>query len=206
MRSIIIAAAILFATAARADCLQFDHGLVTCSTTPILQNAQFTQPDPQRQLGPLVIGGPIGVAPMGVAAIPEQGGLLNVGQAFSDAIAPYINAAIQALLAAGLSWLAYVLKKKLNVNISEAQRAAIQTWLTNQASSLIADGAVTMKDGKVNVDPQKLEEHAAQYAAQIPDAAAFFGLTPEIIAQKIVDKIPQVPAGAQIVAQAHKPA
>lgn len=157
--------------------------------------AQFAAPPPA------VIGAPVGGTPAVATAEVNSPGFLDVGQAFSQALAPFINAALQAVLASGLAWLAYVLNKKFNINITEGQRQAVQTWLTNQASSLIADGAVKIENGKVVVNKDALEAHAHQYATQIPDAAKFFGITPELAAAKIVDKIPQVPAGAQLIAQ-----
>lgn len=152
---------------------------------------------------PAVIGGP-----SGSAVVPQQqaGGLLDIGQAFSASVAPFINAAVQGVLAAGLGWLAYWLKKRFDITITDGQRDTVQTWLTNQASSLIADGAVKIENGKVVVNKDALEAHAHQYATQIPDAAKFFGLTPEALAAKIIDKIPQVPAGAQMIAAPSTPA
>ena len=181
--------------------------LLFCAATAIAltaiavsANAQFAQtPTPPGGPYPAAIGGPVG-SPTYVN--PPSPGFLDVGQAFGTAVQPFIDAALQAILASGLAWLGYILKKKFDINITEGQRATVQTWLTNQAASLIADGAVSIKDGKVTVDKTALELHAHQYASQIPDAAKFFGLTPEGLAAKIIDKIPQVPAGAQMIAAA----
>jgi hypothetical protein len=151
----------------------------------------------------------ISAAPGGtltLAAAPAAGGLLDVGQAFSASMEPFVNAAVQSALAAGLAWLAWWLRTRFQITVSQAQQQTVQTWLTNQASSLIADGAVSVgSGGKVSVDRQALVQHAQQYAQHIPEAAAFFGLTPEVLAAKIVDKIPQVPAGAQMIAAAPPP-
>lgn len=159
-------------------------------------HAQFSPPAATPST---VVGGPVGVP--AVVNTSPQTSFLDVGQAFSQAMAPFINAALQGILATGLAWLGYVLNKKFKINITEGQRATVQTWLTNQASSLIADGAVKIEGGKVSVNKDALEAHAHQYATQIPDAAKFFGLTPDVVAAKIVDKIPQVPAGASLIAQ-----
>ena len=194
MRKLLIAATAVLALIGMAQAQTFNEATPKAKLGDRLISAV-----PEGLIGQTPVGAPTFVVPPAPAATNS---LLNVGQAFSDAFAPYINAAIQALLAAALSWLAYFLNKKLHINITEGQRNAVQTWLTNQASSLIADGAVSVKDGKVSVDQKKLEEHVAESATQIPDALKFFGLTPDVVAAKIVDKIPQVPAGAQIIAQA----
>ena len=180
--------AALLATAAFVYCWSWQTAL-----------AQFAPSGPP---APVAIGGPVG-SPTYV--VPPSPGFLDVGQAFGTAVQPFVDAALQSVLAAGLAWLAYILKKKFDINITEGQRDAVQTWLTNQAASLIADGAVTIKDGKVSVNDDALMKHAHEYAQQIPDAAKFFGLTPERLAAKIVDKIPQVPAGAQLIAQSAAP-
>jgi len=140
-----------------------------------------------------------------IADTIPSGGLLDVGQAFSQSLAPFINAAIQAVLALGLAWLAWWLKSKWGIDIDQSQRDTLQTWLTNQASSLVADGAVRVSFGangipSISVDQNKLAQHAAEIGQHIPDAAAYFKLSPQLVAAKIVDKLPQVPAVASQMA------
>lgn len=172
------------------------------SPTPMTSPGLSFNPVTTTPIPPAVIGGPVGVPAVVVAPAPASGGLLDIGQAFSASVAPFVNAGIQAILAAGLGWLSWWLRTRFNITVNQAQQQTVQTWLTNQGSSLIADGAVRVVNGKVSVDQTKLMEHAQQYAQQIPDAAAFFGLTPERLAAKIIDKIPQVPAGAAMIAAA----
>ncbi len=131
---------------------------------------------------------------------PPAGGLLDVGQAFSTVMQPYINAALQALLAAGLAWLAWWLKTKWGIDIDKQHQDTVQKWLTNQAGSLVADGAVTIQNGKIVVNQAVLNSHALQITQQIPDAAAYFAISPQLVASKIVDKLPQIPAVASMMA------
>jgi len=145
------------------------------------------------QFNAAVVGGPVGTPTTVVLPSPSSGALLDVGQAFSASLAPVINATIQALLALGLGWLVWLARTKLNVSITADQQKTLQQWLTNQASSLIADGAVSVAGGKIVVKPDVLAKHAEEAAKQIPDAIAFFNMSPDLIASKIVDKLPQVP-------------
>ena len=135
--------------------------------------------------------------------ITEQGGgVINIGQAFSTILAPYINAAVNALILAFVGWLGMILKNKFNVTIDEGHRAALVTALQNQAGSLIADGVVKMQGTRVTVPNAALAESANEIMAVIPDAAARLGFTPDYLAKRIIDVIPQTAAGAAMIAAA----
>jgi hypothetical protein len=156
----------------------------------------FPPPAPE----PVAIGGPVG-SPTFVTP-QKQGGVINIGQAFGEVAEPYINAAVNALILAGVSWLGLYLKKRFNVTIDQGHRDALVTALQNQAGSLIADGLVTIEGGKVTVPATAVTAAAAEVLQVIPDAAAHLGLTPDYVARRIVDTIPQTAAGAAMIAQA----
>lgn len=145
--------------------------------------------------------------PVSPAVAPSGGaGVIDVGQDFGS-WQPFVNTLVGGLLSAGLSWLGYLLHKKFNITITAEQRDALQTALMNQASSLIADGAASLKGKKIEVSDPKLAQAVDELKKSVPAAVKFFNLdTPDgqkALADKIVDKIPQVPAGAQMIAQAH---
>lgn len=137
------------------------------------------------------------------AVQPHSASIIDVGQMFSDAVAPYINAVISALILAGVTWLGAKIKQKTGIQIDQGHRDALTHALQSEASSLIADGAVKMNGLTVDVKSPELAEAAQALAKRVPDAIAHFGLPPEVLAQKIIDAIPQTAAGAQIVAAAH---
>jgi hypothetical protein len=101
---------------------------------------------------------------------------------------------------AGLTWLFWLLRTKLNINIDAEHRASITAAAQRQAASLIADGKVALQGKTITVDNEALAEAANAALAAAPDAAARFGLTPESVAKRIVDFIPQSTAGAAIIA------
>ena len=148
------------------------------------------------------VGTPVG-QPVFVIQQPATGGVINIGQAFGSVAEPYINALVQALVAAAMGWIFWLLKTKLNINIDAEHRASITQAVQRQASSLIADGAVAMEGKAVKVDNAALAQAVNMAIAAAPDAVARFGLTPERVEARIIDMIPQAPAGAQIVAAAH---
>ena len=137
-----------------------------------------------------------------VPAAATGGGLIDIGQAFGQAAAPYINALVNALILAGVTWLGNYLRQRFNVTIDQAHRDALVHALQNQAGSLIADGLVKIENGKVTVPSNAVTQSAAEVMRVIPDAAAHLGLTPDYVAKRIVDTIPQIAAGAQMIAAA----
>ena len=175
-------------------------------TTPEPMTSVPVTPEAYRAAtnGPQAIGAPLTTAPA-VSQQAESGGVINVGQAFGF-LAPYINSAIGALITAGLSWLFYLIQKRLGISIDEGNRDAIHTALQNAAASLLADGAVHLEGKKVTVGSAEMANVMNEVMAAAPTAVAHFGLTPELLKQKIIDKIPQVPAGAALIAVANKPA
>jgi hypothetical protein len=161
-----------------------------------ISSAQFpNSPAPN----PAAIGGPIGSPTYVVQPTPGGGGIIDVGQAFGAA-APWINSVVGALLTAATSWIFYLLHKYLGVNIDQKQRDSFQAALLNQASSLIADGAVKMEGAKVTINNAAMALAVTDATKAAQDAVNYFNLTPETIAAKILDKIPQVPAGSTMIA------
>ena len=152
---------------------------------------------------PAVVGGPTGSPTYVIPPTKESGGVIDIGQALGPFLQPYVNAIVGSLLTALVSWVLLILKNKLNVSIDDAHRQALLTALKNQAGSLIADGMVTVeKDGKITVPNAQLAQSANEIMAVIPDAAARLGFTPDYLAKRIIDTIPQTAAGAAIVAAA----
>ena len=102
----------------------------------------------------------------GIAAMPaaKGGGFIQIGQVFGNFLQPYIDAAVQALLAALVGWLCLELKKRTGIEIDEKHRAAFTHALTNQVGSLIADGLVKIEGEEQEND--SLEEPRALRSAQ----------------------------------------
>lgn len=184
--AIAAAAVMLIAGDARA---QFAEGLPA-------DRADYTQT--QTVPGASKIG-----SPTFVQVAKNSGGVIDIGQAFSTVLEPYVNAIVQALILAGVTYLGNWLRTKYKVEVDQKHREALTAFLQNQASSLIADGAVSLQGKKINVDNAQLANAASAVLTRIPDAAKHFGLTPDVVAGKIVDAIPQIAAGARMIAQAH---
>jgi len=164
--------------------------------------AQFGAGQPASGPYPQAVGGPVG-SPTYVVPPAQGGGIINIGQAFGPAIQDYVNAIVNALILAGVTYLGTMLHNKLNIDIDAKHRDALVTALQNQAGSLIADGAVKLEqNGNVAVSNAKLADAANEVMRVIPDAAKRLGFTPDYVAARIKDMIPQTAAGAALVAAA----
>jgi len=132
---------------------------------------------------------------------PAYAATIEVGAAFGT-LAPYVDSTLGVLIVAAVGWVLYLVKNKLNVSIDDSAREALETFLKNQAQNLVAKGAVKLNGVTIEVNSVALATAANAAAKFIPDAMARFGLTPEVLANKIKAVIPAVPsvAAAQAVA------
>lgn len=127
---------------------------------------------------------------------------IEIGQALNGGLQEIINAAVTALIAGLVGWLAIVVKSKFNIDIEARHREALTAFLQRQASGLIADGAVKLSGVRVEVKSDALAAAANAALSAIPGVLKFFGLTPEKLQGMIVDMLPKEPsvAAAQAVA------
>lgn len=151
------------------------------------------------------IAAPSVVAPIPAATVPDQvvapavvappSSFLNVGAAFGK-LQPYVESVVGSLLSLAIGWLFFLARTKLNLSIDQSHRDALTAFLLRQASSLVADGFVKVSGLKVEVDSVALRNAALLGEQVVGDAVKFFGLSPASLAERIVDKLPQVPAVA----------
>lgn len=127
--------------------------------------------------------------------------LVSISPAFADWMKPYIDATVNALILALIGYFATWLNTRFKVSLDASMRDGLTKALQNQAGSLIADGMVKMQGAKVDVHSGALKLAAQELMASVPDAADHFGLTPDAVATRIVDTIPQIAAGAQMIAK-----
>jgi hypothetical protein len=187
MRKIIIIALLLLASPAAA---QFVGSTPTQPSGPVALGQAMAQVDDHQRVSIVQVGQ------------PQQGGIISL-KAFGW-LEPYVETAVQLLIAAAFSWFA---KTKYGQMMDKESRDALEVFLKNRAASLIADGAVSIEGKSITVNSANLAAEISSANRLIPGALKRFGLTPQAVGEKIVDAIPQIAAGAAIVAQAHsKPA
>lgn len=123
-----------------------------------------------------------------------------------EALLPLAQSAALALITIAGSWLAWLLKKKFGIEVDAGMRDALETGLKNQASSLIARGAVSLEGKSIKVDNAALARSVDIIANKaVPGAVKHFGLTPQAIQAKILDAVPQAPGMSAAVASVHAP-
>lgn len=128
--------------------------------------------------------------------------LLAAGVAYADTtvvvgdlwtgVVPYIVAAVGALISAAVGWLIVLVNKKLGISIDDSMRNSLQTAATNAAGLVLAQLGNQLSGVKVDVKNQLVADAVNYVIRAAPDAVAHFGLTPDLIAQKIVALLPQV--------------
>lgn len=131
-----------------------------------------------------------------------QGTVVAVDHTWSESIRDIATTVVAAVTTAFLGWVSYWIKQKFGVDIEAKHREAIAAFISRQASGLIAMGAVKLEGVRVDVKSEALASAARMAMAAIPDAMAYFGLTPGKIAEMIVDVIPKEPAVAGAAAVA----
>jgi len=170
--------------------------------------AQFPASADTQQGGPVAVGqvaaqvdqqGKVAIIQAPPAPAETKSGGVIALSAFGW-LQPYVDTVVQGLIVVFFGWIG---KSKYTQWLDQSSRDALETFVKNRASSLIADGAVRMQDKSVKVDNPLLYRAANEASTAIPDALKRFGLSPDVIAAKIVDAIPQTPAGAAIVAASH---
>lgn len=190
---IFAAAALLFVVPAAA---QFP---ATVDSTPRIGQSMLQRASDCSQPGSCSADGSPKVALVQAAAPAEKSGGVIQLSAFGW-LQPYVDTIVQALIVA---FFGIIGKSKYTQWLDQSSRDALQTFVQNRASSLIADGAVRLQSKSVKVDNLLLYRAANEASTAIPDAMKRFGLTPDVLATKIIDAIPQTSAGAAIIAAAH---
>jgi hypothetical protein len=138
------------------------------------------------------------VAIIQAPAPAATGGLLDLSS--FGWLQPYVTATVQALIAFCFTLWG---KGKYSSMMDAAGRDALEKFLQGRANSLIADGFVSLSGKTLKVDNAALFREAKLAETLIPKALQRFGLSPEVVAAKIVDAIPQTTVGAAALVNAH---
>ena len=127
---------------------------------------------------------------------------VELGATLTGQIRDIMVTVIAGVSTAFLAWVSYWLKAKFGIDIESKHREALQSFINRQASALLAMGAVKLEGVKLDVKSEAVASLARMAFTAIPDAMKYFGLSPDVIGQMIVDLIPKQPAIAQAQAVA----
>lgn len=142
----------------------------------------------------LTLGPAFAVDPTVPSQTTSAGFSIDIGQALTGSLKDIINAIATALIASLVGWVLWVIKSKFGVDLESQYRATLTQFLQRQASGLIAAGAVKLDGVKINVQSGLLAKAANTALQAIPDTMNYFKLSPDRIAEMIVDLIPKEPS------------
>lgn len=154
-------------------------------------------------LGLAFVSAPVLAAdPTAASETASSGFSIDIGQALTGSLKDILNSIATAAIASLVGWVLWVIKSKFGVDLESQYRATLTQFLQRQASGLIAAGAVKLEGVKVEVQSELLAKAANTALQAIPDTMNYFKLTPDKIAEMIVDLIPKEPAVATAAAVA----
>ena len=116
---------------------------------------------------------------------------VSIGDLWTGVV-PYITAAIGAVITFLTGWVLMLIKTKLGLSIDDSMRASLQTAATNAAGLVLGKLGNNLQGVKVDLRNEFIADAVNYVIKAAPDAIAHFGLTPDMIAQKILALLPQV--------------
>lgn len=119
-----------------------------------------------------------------VVVTPAPDTTVNVGSAINNLILGYV-AVLGSVVAAVVVWAVF---KFTGIKIEANARSAIETFVTNAAGAFLVRFD-TLAGVKVDVGNAQIADLANGALLRVPDALKQFGLGPEDIKKRIVEKI-----------------
>jgi hypothetical protein len=110
----------------------------------------------------------------------------------ADLIQPwleYVMAAVAAIIAGLMAWIASVFAKRTGVEMDATRMQTLQTAITMAAGKVIYSLGDRWKDTTVDVRSKAIKDAIIYVNGAAPDAIKRFGLGPEDIAAKITAKL-----------------
>lgn len=121
-----------------------------------------------------------------VTATPDT--IVNVG----DLVSPWLQlifAAASVVIPAAALWAAAELRRRTGISIEASHREAFQTALTNAAGLLLAKAGDAAKNISFDARSPAIKDAVLYVNKSAPDALAYFGVSPDQIAEKIAAKL-----------------
>lgn len=118
---------------------------------------------------------------------------------FFDVLQPYLTALVSGLASFALAYALAFLRSKWNITVDAESRDALQVALTNGAGALVHMVGSKVSAAKLNVHSPEVAVAVTDLIAAVPDAVNHFGITPELVAQKMLAKLPQLPEQAATI-------
>lgn len=92
---------------------------------------------------------------------------------------PYIVEIVGIAIAAALGWIFELIRRRTGLDIEAKHREALQSALTNAAGLVIAKTGDALEGFKPSTGNVRMDEGIVYVLKSVPDAIAYFGLTPD---------------------------
>lgn len=117
---------------------------------------------------------------------------VNAGGLF-EALRPYIVELVSVIVAFIVAWLSAKISKLIGMNIEKSHRDALQSALQNGANLGLNKAGGYLSSVDIDMKNKALAEGVAYVLKSVPDALAYFGLTPQRIREMVEAKLPAQP-------------
>lgn len=110
----------------------------------------------------------------------------------NELIAPwlqYLVGLVAVLIGALVTWITTMIKQRTGLDIEAHHREAFQTALTNGAGLVIQRGGELAAGVNIDVKNPAIRDAILYVNQAAPDAIAHFGITPNMIAEKLNAKL-----------------
>lgn len=131
--------------------------------------------------------------------------VINVGELLAPWL-QYLVAALVAVVLAILGWLAALFQRKTGIEIDLSRMATLQSGIENMAGRVVMLLGDKLNGVTLDVRHPVIKQAIEGLFKAAPDAIAHFGLTPDQLGQKIIDKIGVITASNAAVAPTAQPA
>lgn len=116
------------------------------------------------------------------------------GASIFGAWKPYVVEIISIALAALATWVLATIKSKFGIDIEARHREALQSALTNAAGLVIFQVEKVAGSLKIDVGDERIANGVELVLKSVPDAVAYFGVTPATLREMLTAKIGVVAA------------
>lgn len=134
---------------------------------------------------------------LAIPAAAQEAAVID-GATIFGAYRPVIEELAYMVIAALVAWVAAWLRTKFKLEVEANHRAAVQTALQNAAGLLINRAGSAAGAVKIDAGSPAINEAVTYVLTSVPDALAYFGVTPDEIRKKVEAKLGIQAAAAEI--------
>lgn len=110
-----------------------------------------------------------------------------------DILQPYVVDILGVVITAAVAWGCTWLRQIFGLTVDKAHRDALETGLANAAGLIVNKAGAKLSGKSIPVGSGLLADGIVYVMEHVPEAIAYFGLSPDAIARKVLAKLPMPP-------------